>query len=93
MKLSDETYEVIEENYGSDMADYARTKVEGDPRDFHGMESAYDTGLEVNMEQYLDTLGEEGLETALEEFAEDLQETEQIGVLRLLQAEANTQTL
>ncbi len=57
------------------------------------MESAYDTGLEVNMEQYLDTLGEEGLETALEEFAEDLQETEQIGVLRLLQAEANTQTL
>lgn len=93
MKLSDETYDVIEENYGSDVASYARSMVEGDPTDFHGMESTYDAGLEVAMDQYLDTLGEEGLDTALEEFAQDLQMTEKLGVLRLLQAESNNQTL
>lgn len=93
MKLSDETYDVIEENYGLDVASYARSMVEGDPTDFHGMESTYDAGLEVAMDQYLDTLGEEGLDTALEEFAQDLQMTEKLGVLRLLQAESNNQTL
>lgn len=93
MELSDETYEVIEENYGLDVANYARSMVEGDPTDFHGMERTYEAGLEVGMEQYLDTLGEEGLDVALEEFAQDLQMTEKLGVLRLLQAKSNTQTL
>ncbi len=93
MKLSDETYDLIEESYGSDVASYARSMVEGDPTDFHGMAGTDEAGLEVGMEQYLDTLGEEGLDTALEEFAQDLQMTEKLGVLRLLQAESNNQTL
>lgn len=90
MKLSDETYGIIEQNYGSEVAEYAKNKVEDRSSNFPDMDQrSVQVGLEVVMDQYLEELGEEDLEYALESFQQDLEETRRRGVLELLSAKAN----
>ena len=91
MELSDETYSIIEEQYGEATADYAKSVVEDYDSDFPDLEGmAEDVGVGASMAQYRETRGREGLEAALEEFAQDLEETRQRGVLELLAEEVNT---
>lgn len=94
MKLSDDTYEVIEQNYDTETAEYAKEIVEDYDSEFPNTGGvSQDVGLGVVMDQYRQTRAEEGLEAALEEFAEDLEETRQQGVLNLLAGEANSTEL
>lgn len=91
MELSDETYDLIEEQYGESTANYAKNMVEDYHSEFPNLEGmAEDVGVGASMAQYRETRGEEGLEAALEEFAQDLEETRQRGVLELLAEEVNT---
>jgi hypothetical protein len=91
MRLSDKTYDIIEEQYGTETAEYAEEMVNPRNQDssFPDLDGRpEETGLGVNMEEYRETAAQEGLKPALEEFAEDLDETAQRGVLELLSAEA-----
>lgn len=88
MELTEDTYQVIADNYGEDMADYAKNQVEGHDTDFGNVGGIQDVGTGAVMNHYFEVRGEEGLDGALEEFAQDIDKTRRLGVLKLLQAEA-----
>ena len=91
MKLSEETYDIIEEQYGIEVAEYAEEMVNphNQASSFPNLDGRSDEiGLETNLDQYRQILSEEGLEAALTEFAQDLEKTKQRGVLELHSSEA-----
>lgn len=71
------------------MANYAKNQVECPGTDFGNVGGIQDVGTGAVMNHYFDVRAEEGLDAALEEFAEDIDKTRRLGVLKLLQAEAD----
>ena len=85
MDLSEDTYKVLEENYGTEIADYAKDTVEN-PDEFPKVWPDRIEGQVASVDSYINTMQDEGLHSALEEFSDDIEELERQGVYSILNA-------